>query len=60
MELLVSLPAISVETVVHLALAAGVARAGAWFRRPRIRRRIEAVNGTVLLGLGLRIATDAR
>jgi len=37
-----------------------VARAGAWFRRPRIRARVEAVSGTVLVGLGLRVATTAR
>jgi threonine/homoserine/homoserine lactone efflux protein len=57
---LLGLLQITVETVLYLALAAGVARAGAWFRRPRIRRRLEAVSGTVLLGLGLRVATDAR
>ena len=44
------------ETGVYLALAAGVARAGRWFRTPRVRRRVEAVSGTVLVGLGLRLA----
>jgi threonine/homoserine/homoserine lactone efflux protein len=44
----------------YLALAAGVARAGAWFRRPRIRRRFEAVSGTVLVGLGVRLAVESR
>ena len=57
---LLGLLQITVETVLYLALAAGVARAGAWFRRPRIRRRLEAVSGTVLLGLGLRVAADGR
>jgi threonine/homoserine/homoserine lactone efflux protein len=57
---LLGLLQITVETVLYLALAAGVARAGAWFRRPRIRRRLEAVGGTVLLGLGLRVAADGR
>ena len=47
---------ITLETGLYLALAAGVARAGSWFRRPRIRRRLEAVSGTVLIGLGLRVA----
>jgi threonine/homoserine/homoserine lactone efflux protein len=47
---------ITLETLLYLGLAAGVARAGAWFRRPRIRRRLEAVSGTVLVGLGLRVA----
>ncbi len=57
---LLGLLQITVETVLYLGLAAGVARAGAWFRRPRIRRRLEAVSGTVLLGLGLRVAADGR
>jgi threonine/homoserine/homoserine lactone efflux protein len=48
------------ETAFYLALAAGVARAGGWFRRPRIRARLEAVSGTVLVGLGLRVAVAAR
>jgi threonine/homoserine/homoserine lactone efflux protein len=47
---------ITLETGLYLALAAGVARAGAWFRRPRIRARLEAVSGTVLVALGLRVA----
>ena len=51
---------VTIETVLYLALAAGVARAGAWFRRPRIRARSEAVSGTVLFGLGLRVAATSR
>jgi threonine/homoserine/homoserine lactone efflux protein len=51
---------ITIETGLYLALAAGVARAGTWFRRPRIRARVEAVSGTVLVGLGIRVATTAR
>src|ERR671910_771964 len=42
---------ITLETGMYLALAAGGARAGDWFRRPRIRARLEAVSGTVLIGL---------
>jgi threonine/homoserine/homoserine lactone efflux protein len=57
---LLGLLPITVETGLYLALAAGVARAGAWFRRPRIRRRLEAVSGTVLVGLGLRVAASSR
>jgi len=56
---LLGLLQITVETVLYLGLAAGVARAGAWFRRPRIRRRLEAVSGTVLVGLGLRVAVSS-
>jgi threonine/homoserine/homoserine lactone efflux protein len=51
---------ITIEAGLYLALAAGVARAGTWFRRPRIRARVEAVSGTVLVGLGIRVATTAR
>jgi threonine/homoserine/homoserine lactone efflux protein len=51
---------ITLETVLYLGLAAGVARAGTWFRRPRIRRRLEVVSGTVLVGLGLRVAASGR
>ena len=51
---------ITIETALYLALAAGVARAGVWFRRPHIRRRLEAVSGTVLVSLGLRVAATSR
>jgi threonine/homoserine/homoserine lactone efflux protein len=56
---LLGLLQITLETGLYLALAAGVARAGLWFRRPRIRRRLEAVSGTVLVGLGLRVAASS-
>jgi threonine/homoserine/homoserine lactone efflux protein len=52
-----ALAQVAVEIVLYLALAAGVARAGAWFRRPRVRRRLDAVSGTVFIALGLRVAT---
>jgi threonine/homoserine/homoserine lactone efflux protein len=46
-------------TFTWLALyAAVIARAGDILRRPSIRRGVEAVTGTVLIGLGLRIATE--
>ena len=51
---------ITIETGLYLALAAGIARAGDWFRRPRIRARIEAVSGSVLVVLGLRVAVTSR
>jgi len=47
---------VALETGLYLSLAASVASAGGWFRRPVIRRRLEAVSGTVLVGLGLRVA----
>ncbi|CAM5471499.1 LysE family translocator [Streptomyces aurantiogriseus] len=49
-----------IETAFYLSLAAVVGRTGAWFRRPRIRRRVEAVSGGVLVALGLRLATTTR
>ncbi len=51
---------VTVEIGLYLGLAAGVARAGEWFRRPRIRRRLDAVGGTVLVALGLRVAASGR
>ncbi len=51
----------AVMTFTWLALyAAVIARAGDILRRQSIRRGIEAVTGTVLIGLGLRIATERR
>ncbi|MEV4095737.1 LysE family translocator [Streptosporangium saharense] len=51
---------VTIEIILYLALAAVVGRAGAWFRRPAIRRRLEAVSGTVLITLGLRMAAESR
>ncbi|KAA5826586.1 LysE family translocator [Saccharopolyspora hirsuta] len=51
---------VTVETALYLALAASVARAGAWFRKAKIRRRIEAITGTVLIALGLRVAVSSQ
>jgi threonine/homoserine/homoserine lactone efflux protein len=51
---------VTVETALYLGLAAAVGRASAWFRRPVIRRRLQAVSGTVLVALGLRIAVTSR
>lgn len=51
---------VALETGLYLALAAGVARAGTWFRRPRVRVRLEAATGTALVGLGLRVAASSR
>jgi threonine/homoserine/homoserine lactone efflux protein len=40
--------------------AIAVANAGDFLRRPRIRRGIDAISGVFLLGVGLRLATEAR
>jgi threonine/homoserine/homoserine lactone efflux protein len=42
------------------AYATALARAGDVLRRPRVRRAIEAVTGTALVALGLRLATADR
>jgi threonine/homoserine/homoserine lactone efflux protein len=49
---------VAVETVLYLGLAAAVGRASGWLSRPRIRRRLEALSGTVLVALGLRVAAS--
>jgi threonine/homoserine/homoserine lactone efflux protein len=49
-----------VEIGLCLGLATAVGRASAWFRRPRIRRRLDVASGTVLVGLGVRVAVAAR
>jgi threonine/homoserine/homoserine lactone efflux protein len=40
--------------------AAVVARAGDVLRRPRVRRTIDTLTGTVLIALGVRLATSRR
>jgi threonine/homoserine/homoserine lactone efflux protein len=55
---LLGLLQITVETALYLGLAAAAARAGRWFSRRRVRRTIDAVCGSVLVGLGLRVATE--
>jgi threonine/homoserine/homoserine lactone efflux protein len=42
------------------AYAFAVARAGDLLRRPRVHRALEAATGTVLVALGLRLATEPR
>ena len=51
---------VCLELCFYLTLAAFVARTGAWFRRSTVRGRLEAVSGTVLVGLGLRVAASSR
>jgi len=57
---LLALLQVVIEIVLYLSLAAAVGRAGAWFRRPVIRRRMEAATGTVLIALGIRVAAESR
>jgi threonine/homoserine/homoserine lactone efflux protein len=42
------------------AYGVAVAKAGDVLRRPRIRRTLDAVTGTVLVAFGLRLATESR
>lgn len=48
------------ETGFYLSLAALVGSAKGWFSRPVIRRRLNAVSGSVLIALGLRVAATSR
>ena len=57
---LLALLQVSIELCFYFTLAAFVARAGAWFRRSTVRRRLEAISGTVLVALGLRVAASSR
>ena len=49
-----------VELCLYGGFALAIGRAGAWFRQRRIRRRLEAASGTVLIGLGVRMAVSQR
>ncbi len=49
-----------IETAFYLTLAYAVGRAGAFFRRSKVRRRLDAVAGTVLVALGIRVAVGSR
>lgn len=51
---------VALETAMYLALAAGVARAGGWFRKTRVRRWVDAMSAGVLVGLGLRVAAGGQ
>ncbi len=51
---------VGVEVAVLLTLAVVVGRSAGWFRRPVVRRCLEAASGAVLIGLGVRLATLER
>ena len=42
------------------AYAFAVAKAGDFLRRPKIRRALDGITGVVLVGFGLRLATEKR
>jgi threonine/homoserine/homoserine lactone efflux protein len=47
---------VAIETVLYGSLAVGVTRASTWFRTSAVRRCMEALTGTVLVVLGVRLA----
>ena len=51
---------VAIEICLYGGFALAIGRAGAWFRRRTVRRRLEAASGTVLIGLGLRMAVTQR
>jgi threonine/homoserine/homoserine lactone efflux protein len=51
---------VTVEIAFYLAVAALIGRARTWFVRARVRRTLDVLCGTVLIGLGLRVASDVR
>lgn len=57
---LLALLQVAIELVIYLSLARMVSRAGTWFRRRPIRRRLEAISSSVLVVLGLRMAISDR
>jgi threonine/homoserine/homoserine lactone efflux protein len=51
---------VTVELGFYLGFAALIGRARGWFTRSRVRRRLDALCGTVLLALGVRVAAESR
>lgn len=49
---------VAIELPLYLLLAAVVGKATAWFSRTSVRRRLECVSGSVLVALGLRVASS--
>ncbi len=51
---------ITVETALYLGFAALIGRARQWFSRARVRRLLDTLCGTVLIGLGIRVAAESQ
>jgi threonine/homoserine/homoserine lactone efflux protein len=51
---------VAIETGFYLGFAALIGRARGWFTRSRVRRRLDALCGSVLLALGVRVAAESR
>jgi len=51
----------ALETGIWLAVVVWmVVRAVGWLRRPQVQRRLERLTGLVLIGFGVRLATEQR
>ena len=51
---------VTVDTLWYLTVVWLIGRVRLVFERPAVRRRIEQISGVVLIGLGVRLATEAR
>ena len=51
---------VTVETGLYVVVLAGISRARSWLTRSAVRRWFESVSGSVLIGLGVRVATTGR
>lgn len=49
---------VGVEAVLYVLFCAAVGRARTWFNRTRVRRSLDALCGTVLVTLGVRVAAN--
>lgn len=57
---LLAVAQVVLETVLYLTFAAAVGRARDWFSKRTVRRRLNAISGSVLIALGLRVAASSR
>jgi threonine/homoserine/homoserine lactone efflux protein len=51
---------LTVETGLYVVVLAVISRARSWLNRSAVRRWLDTVSGSVLIGLGLRVATTTR
>ncbi|TDD33155.1 LysE family translocator [Actinomadura sp. KC06] len=58
--LLLALASTLIDLGWYIAIVSLITRAKRFLQRPAIRRRLEYLSGTVLIGLALRLATEAR
>jgi threonine/homoserine/homoserine lactone efflux protein len=51
---------VCLEICLYLSFAALVGRVRSWFARSQVRRRLDAICGSVLIALGIRVATESQ